>query len=137
MTLAPSQPRYGTIMVSESSDGPLWIRVLGRDEADAQLLAKVGRSVLYKDAGPKMHLTRLSEVEHEAYVTLLAERADVHVPPVVVAGVAGPSAALLVIRPVDGTRLRTSIRRRSPTPCSTTSGSRSAGCTTRASRTAS
>jgi uncharacterized membrane protein YbhN (UPF0104 family)/tRNA A-37 threonylcarbamoyl transferase component Bud32 len=105
VTLAPKQPRYGTIMLSESSDGPLWIRVLGRDEADAQLLSKVGRSVLYKDAGPKLHLTRLSEVEHEAYVTLLAERADVRVPPVVVAGVAGPSAALLVIRPVDGTRM--------------------------------
>ncbi len=106
VTLAPSQPHYGTVMLSDGSDGPLWIRVLGRDEADAQFLAKVGRSVLYKDAGPKMHLTRLSEVEHEAYVTLLAERAEVRVPPVVVAGVAGPSAALLVIRPVAGTRLK-------------------------------
>ena len=72
---------------------------------DAQLLSKVTRSVLYKDGGPSVHLTRLSEVEHQAYVTLLAERADVRVPPVVVAGVAGPGAALLVIRPVDGTRL--------------------------------
>ena len=54
--------------------------MLGRDEADAQLVAKVGRSVLYKDAGPKMHLTRLSEVEHEAYISLLAERAEVRVP---------------------------------------------------------
>ncbi|MGZ6962620.1 MAG: lysylphosphatidylglycerol synthase domain-containing protein [Acidimicrobiia bacterium] len=106
VTLAPKQPAYGTIMRSDSSDGPLWIRVLGRDEADAQLIAKLGRAVLYKDSGPKMHLTRLSEVEHEAYVTLLAERAEVRVPPVVVAGVAGPSAALLVIRPVGGTRLR-------------------------------
>ena len=106
VTLAPKQPPYGTVMLADSSDGPLWIRVLGRDEADTQLLAKVGRSVLYKDAGPKMHLTRLSAVEHEAYISLLAERADVRVPPVVVAGVAGPSAALLVIRPIDGTRLR-------------------------------
>jgi uncharacterized membrane protein YbhN (UPF0104 family)/tRNA A-37 threonylcarbamoyl transferase component Bud32 len=106
VTLAPIQPRYGTIMLSDSNDGPLWIRVLGRDEADAQFLSKMGRSLLYKDGGPKMHLTRLSEVEHEAYVTLLAERAHVRVPPVVVAGEAGPSAALLVIRPIDGTRLR-------------------------------
>ncbi len=106
VTLAPKQPRYGTIMLSESRDGPWWIRVLGRDEADSQLLAKVGRSILYKDAGPKLHLTRLGAVEHEAYLTLLAERAEVRVPPVVVAGVAGPNAALLVIRPVDGPRLR-------------------------------
>ncbi len=106
VALAPKQPPNGTMMTSESSDGPLWIRVLGRDEADAQLLAKVARSVLYKDAGPSLHLTRLSEVEHEAYVTLLAERADVRVPPVVVAGVAGPNAALLVIRPIEGRRLQ-------------------------------
>ena len=62
--------------------------------------------MLYKDAGPSLHLTRLSEVEHEAYVTLLAERAEVRVPPIVVAGLAGPKAALLVIRPVEGERMR-------------------------------
>jgi glycosyltransferase 2 family protein len=106
VTLAPKQPHYGTIMLAEGSDGPWWVRVLGRDEADAQLVGKVSRSVLYKDAGPKLHMTRLSEVEHEAYVSLLAERADVRVPPVVVAGIAGPGAALLVIRPVEGRRLR-------------------------------
>ncbi len=105
VALAPQQPRYGTVMTSDSTDGPLWIRVLGRDEADAQLISKVGRSVLYKDAGPSVHLTRLAEVEHQAYVMLLAERADVRVPDVVVAGMAGPGAALLVTHPVDGTRL--------------------------------
>ncbi len=105
MTLSPEQPHYGTVMLSDSSDGALSIRVLGRDEADAQLLSKVGRSVLYKDGGPSVHVTRLSEVEHQAYMTLLAERAGVRVPPVIVAGVAGPGAALLVIRPIDGTRL--------------------------------
>ena len=106
VTLAEQQPRYGTVMLGEDADQPCWIRVLGRDEADAQLVAKVARSVLYKDTGPKMHLTRLSEVEHEAYITLLAERAGVRVPPVVAAGVAGPGAALLIIRPVAGDRLR-------------------------------
>jgi uncharacterized membrane protein YbhN (UPF0104 family)/tRNA A-37 threonylcarbamoyl transferase component Bud32 len=106
VTLAPEQPRYGTLMLGESDDGPCWIRVLGRDEADAQLVAKFGRSVLYKDTGPKMHLTRLSEVEHEAYISLVAERAGVRVPAVVAAGVAGPGAALLIIRPVAGARLR-------------------------------
>jgi undecaprenyl-diphosphatase len=93
-------------MFGDGDDGRSWIRVLGRDEADAQFVAKMGRSILYKDAGPKMHLTRLSEVEHEAYISLVAERAGVRVPTVVAAGVAGPDAALLVIRPVDGVRLR-------------------------------
>ena len=92
--------------------------------------------MLYKDAGPKLHLTRLGEVEHEAYVTLLAERAEVRVPPVVVAGVAGPSAALLVIRPVDGRRLRDADpaadhRRAARRPLD----AGAAGCTRRGSRT--
>jgi glycosyltransferase 2 family protein len=96
----------GPVTLSDSSEGPLQLDVLGRDEADAQFISKVARAVLYKGGGPKMHLTRLSEVEHVAYLTLLAERADVRVPPVVVAGIAGPSAALLVIRPIEGARLR-------------------------------
>jgi undecaprenyl-diphosphatase len=105
VTLAPHQPHHGTLMTSTSSDGMLWIRVLGRDEADAQLLSKVGRGLVYKDAGPSLHLTRLAEVEHQAYVMLLAQRAEVRVPNVVVAGIAGPGAALLVTEPVEGTRL--------------------------------
>ena len=85
------------------------------------------RSLAYKDGGPTLHLTRLEDVEAQAYTLLLAERADVPVPPVVVAGTAGPGAALLVIRPLDGTPpVATSIRRTSPTRCSPTSGSRSA-----------
>jgi undecaprenyl-diphosphatase len=100
--LAPEQPRYGTLMLAGAGEDELWVRVLGRDEADAQFMAKVARSVLYKDAGPSLHLTRLGEVEHEAYISLLAERADVRVPPVVVAGTAGPNAALLVIKPSGG-----------------------------------
>ena len=59
VTLSPDQPHYGTVMLSDSSDGALSIRVLGRDEADAQLLSKFGRSVLYKDGGPHVHVTRL------------------------------------------------------------------------------
>ena len=103
--LTHAEARGGTFMVAEDDDGPLRVRVLGRDEADAQLLAKFWRFLFYKDGGPTLHLTRLEDVEHEAYTLLLADRADVPVPPVVVAGTAGPGAALLVVRPADGTRL--------------------------------
>jgi uncharacterized membrane protein YbhN (UPF0104 family) len=82
------------------------VRVLGRDEADAQLLSKSWRMLAYKDGGPTVHWSRLEDVEAQAYVLLLAERAQVAVPPVVVAGTAGPGAALIAVRPVDGTRLR-------------------------------
>ena len=50
-------------------------------------------------------MTRLEDVEHEAYTLLLAARNGVRVPDVVVTGTAGPSAALLVDRRPTGTRL--------------------------------
>ena len=52
--------------------------------------------------GPQLYLTREQDVEHEAYTLLLAQRAGVHVPEVVVAGTAGPGAALIVERGLDG-----------------------------------
>ncbi len=103
--LLAEQPHTGTAMTARDSEGALDIRVLGRDEADAQLLSKFWRSLAYKDGGPTLHKTRLEDVEAEAYALLLAERADVRVPPVVVAGAAGPGMALLASRPLDGTRL--------------------------------
>ena len=53
--------------------GPIAISVYGRDDRDAQLLAKSFRSVFYRDSGPTITLTRLQQVEHEAYLTLLQE----------------------------------------------------------------
>jgi undecaprenyl-diphosphatase len=103
--LAPIQPLNATLMIAQDEQGPLHVRVLGRDEADVQFYAKAWRWLLYKDSGPELHLTRLADVEHEAYTLLLANRAGVHVPEVVVAGSAGPSTALLVTRPLDGIRV--------------------------------
>jgi undecaprenyl-diphosphatase len=103
--LLHSQPRTGTVMRATGTAGPLRVRVLGRDEADAQLLAKFWRWLFYKDGGPSLHLTRLEDVEHEAYTYLVAERAAVRVPEVVVAGTAGPGTALIAVRDAAGTRL--------------------------------
>ncbi|HEX6525162.1 MAG TPA: YbhN family protein [Streptosporangiaceae bacterium] len=90
------------------ADGParLGIAVYGRDAADARLLAKAGRFVLYRDSGPSLTITRLQQVEHEAYLTLRASLAGVAVPEFVEAGTAGPSKdALLVSRLPSGTAL--------------------------------
>jgi uncharacterized membrane protein YbhN (UPF0104 family)/tRNA A-37 threonylcarbamoyl transferase component Bud32 len=103
--LAPAQPSNGTLMLARDHDGPLRIRVLGRDETDVQLMAKLWRSLVYKDSGPSVSLTRLQDVERQAYTQLLAARAGARVPEVVIAGTAGPGTALLAERPVDGTRL--------------------------------
>jgi uncharacterized membrane protein YbhN (UPF0104 family) len=86
--------------------GRLGIAVYGRDAADARLLTKAGRFLLYRDSGPSLTITRLQQVEHEAYVTMRAGLADVAVPEIVEAGTTGPSRdALLVWRMPPGTTL--------------------------------
>ena len=75
------------------------ISVYGRDAADAKLLTKTGRFLLYRDSGPGLTVTRLQQVEHEAYLTMRAGQADVAVPEIVEAGTAGSAKdALLVYR---------------------------------------
>ena len=87
-------------------DGRLSIEVVGRDSTDARLLAKVWRFVWYKDAGPTLSLARINQVEHEAYVLLLAGRTGARVPELIAAGVAGArDDALLVARNPPGRSL--------------------------------
>ncbi len=108
-TLAPSEhqvwgvARYTGI---DQSGGPLAVSLYGRDAADAQLLSKTGRFFFYRDSGPTLSFSRIQQVEHEAYMTLLAERAGVATAHVLVAGIGGPSRdAALVVRPPIGVRL--------------------------------
>ena len=82
------------------------IAVYGRDAADARLLTKTGRFLFYRDSGPSLTLTRLQQVEHEAYLTLRAGQAGVAVPAIIEAGTAGPSRdAVLVYQLPPGTIL--------------------------------
>ncbi len=84
------------------------VSVYGRDASDAQLLAKTVRYLFYRDSGPTLALTRRQQVEHEAYLTLMAARSGTRVPTVLEAGPAGPAHdALLVTRPPAGDRLST------------------------------
>jgi glycosyltransferase 2 family protein len=77
--------------------GRLGVEVYGRDAADARLLTKAGRFLLYRDSGPGLTLTRLQQVEHEAYLTLRAGQAGVTVPEIAEAGTAGPTHDALLI----------------------------------------
>jgi undecaprenyl-diphosphatase len=92
------EPFTGAVeMLAVTADGRhLVARVLGRDQRDASILAKSWRWIMQKDFQPNLFVTRVNEVEHEAYVTLMAQRAGAGVPDVVVAGTAGPDAAMLV-----------------------------------------
>ena len=100
--------KYEATEMSEA-DSPgqhIAIEVYGRDAADARLLTKAGRFVLYRDSGPSLMVTRLQQVEHEAYLTMRAGRAGAAVPEIIEAGTAGPSRdALVVYRLPAGTAL--------------------------------
>jgi uncharacterized membrane protein YbhN (UPF0104 family) len=88
------------------AEGPVAVSVYGRDAHDAQLLAKTFRFLAYRDSGPTLTLTRVQQVEHEAYLSLLADRAGAAGPAVLAAGTAGPSRdAVLVTRPPPGPTL--------------------------------
>jgi undecaprenyl-diphosphatase len=102
---AEEQPSASTLVLARDEQGPLLIRVVGRDDAHHQFLGRLWTSVVNKGATRRFVLTREQQVEHEAYVLLAAAQHGVHVPTVVVAGRAGARAAVLVLRPVTGTRL--------------------------------
>jgi uncharacterized membrane protein YbhN (UPF0104 family)/tRNA A-37 threonylcarbamoyl transferase component Bud32/membrane-associated phospholipid phosphatase len=103
--LAPTQQPDGTVFLCRDADGPLVVRAIGRDEVDAQLLAKAWRFLVYKEPAPPLYLSRAQQVEHEACMALLARSAGVHAPAVLFVGKAGPNAALLVTRALTGRRL--------------------------------
>lgn len=105
LRLAPVQTLGRTLLLADSPDGPLDVTVLGRDERDARFLNKAWRFLLYRDSGPTLFYSRLQEVEHEAYILLRAQREGVRTPDLVEVGQAGPDAAVLVTRAVDGTSL--------------------------------
>ncbi len=103
--LAEHQRAGSTVMLADDADGVLRVKVIGRDEADARFLAKAWRLLVYRDSGPPLTVTRLQQVEHEAYLMLVAREVGVRVPPVLSAGIAGPGAALLVLRAVGAVPL--------------------------------
>lgn len=105
LRLAHDQPFGSTQMVAQDADGRLGIRVLGRDTTDTQLLSKLLRSLLYKEAGPPLTATRLHQLQLQALAMLLARANNARVSQVLVVGKAGPGAALLVEREYDGTSL--------------------------------
>ena len=92
------EPRNGVAWVdAQTPDGRMLdVKVYGRDAWDGQLLVAVWRFIWYRDTGPTLSLSRLQQVEHEAFITLLAERRGAPVPRVLSAGIDLAGDALLV-----------------------------------------
>ena len=104
LVLGDNQTWGETRFVGRASDGrPASVVVIGRDGADARLLSKVWRSTLYRDAGPSIAITRTAQLEHRAYMHLMAAKAGVPVSEVVIAASGGrDDAALLALLDPDG-----------------------------------
>jgi uncharacterized protein (TIRG00374 family) len=107
LTRAPRQVWGVELFTGRDGAGkPIELSVYGRDASDARVLAKLWRFCLYRDSGPTLILDRLQQVEHEAYLTLMAGRSGILVPDVLAAGRFGPSRdAALVTRVPDGLAL--------------------------------
>ena len=73
ITRAPRQDLGGRAVHRPRPDGQaIELSVYGRDASDARVLAKLWRFCFYRDSGPTLILDRLQQVEHEAYLTLMA-----------------------------------------------------------------
>jgi|GEM_PF-475359 len=74
----------------------LMVEVAGRDARNAQLAARVWRSLWQRESDGGLTSTRLQMAEHAALMVLLADRAGVRVPELVAVGEARPNDALIV-----------------------------------------
>ena len=92
------ESRAGVVWAHAREPGgrELDVKVFGRDAWDGQLIVSVWRFLWYRDGGPTLSLTRLQQVEHEAFLTLLAGMRDVPVAGTVAAGLDAGGDALLV-----------------------------------------
>ncbi|MGH3083468.1 MAG: lysylphosphatidylglycerol synthase domain-containing protein [Gaiellaceae bacterium] len=94
--------------VGHDANGPLNVRVLGRDAQDTQRLARRWRLLAYRDPPQSAPVGRREQVEHEAVATLMAAQAGVRVPEVVMVGLGPDGDALLVTREPDVAPLESS-----------------------------
>lgn len=102
LELADAQTWGETRFVAAAPDGaPASVVVIGRDATDARVFSKLWRRAMYRDSGPKVSASRRSQLEHRAYLLLMAAKAGVAVPEVVIAATAGPeeTAVLVLLDP--------------------------------------
>jgi len=72
------------------------VQIHGRDSWDSQFFVKLWRLVFYRSGGRNVTVNRQHQVEHQAYLTLFAEREGASVAPFVAAAVDQRGNALFV-----------------------------------------
>lgn len=93
--------------IAAGEDGvPLFIKVLGSDQRDADLLYRAYRFIRLRDIGDTRPAASLIQaVEHQALAAIMAERAGVAVPAVRQVIKTADGSALLAMERVDGSSL--------------------------------
>ena len=104
---APVETKGSRPFVADTDDGRhLFIKVLGSDQRDADLLYRAYRFVRLRDVGDTRPAASLIQaVEHQALVAVMAERAGVHVPAVDRVIKAPDGTVLLAMERVGGRAL--------------------------------
>ena len=98
-------PRASVVDVTLVSGEQLRVDAFGRDQRDAQVVAKAWHKAMYHEPGLPVFGSRIQQAEHVGYTLMLAERAGVHASKLVKTGIGGPDAAMVVTAPPSGTPL--------------------------------
>jgi tRNA A-37 threonylcarbamoyl transferase component Bud32/membrane-associated phospholipid phosphatase len=89
--------------VRTGDDQELFAKAVGKEQRNADLLFKVSRLVLYRELEDEVpYVSPKQQIEHEALLSLLAERAGVRTPPIVVTTNAPDGATLLAMKRISG-----------------------------------
>ena len=107
VTPADVEAKGSRPFVADTDDGQhLFIKVLGSDQRDADLLYRAYRFVRLRNVGDTRPAASLIQaVEHQALIALMAERAGVHSPRVDRVIKAAGGTALLAMERIDGCSL--------------------------------
>ncbi len=100
LAVADRQPAGLFLVRGRTADGvAIDVKVYGRDAHDSAVQQTLWRKIWYRNPGVPLRVGRLQQVEHEAFLTLLAGQASVPTDMVVTAGATPDDDALLVLRP--------------------------------------
>ncbi len=95
---ADRQPKgFFELSAVGADDMPLVVKVYGRDAHDSALATTLWHGLWYREPGAPLRLGRLQQVEHEAFVTLLAAQFGVLTESVITAGATADDDAILVL----------------------------------------
>lgn len=103
---AGSDRRHGPSYRATVEHGPdLFVKVVGRDERDAELLARTVRAIRVDAPDDRRSVGAAETIDHEAACLALAARAGVNVPALVTVAQTEERAAVLVMEAMPGRRL--------------------------------